>query len=94
MKPLSRAALVVVLAFAFTLSAEWLEPRHPLFGTVLFPGYWVVFAAYFLLRLDFFSKSPVSYILTIACNTLLYSYIFGLLLRLRKRRLKQADKQP
>jgi hypothetical protein len=86
-----RIALIVVAAFAFTILAEWAEPRHSIFGSVLFLGYWIVFAIYFVLHLDFFSKSPVPYFLTIACNTLLYSWVFGMLLRLCKRRPRRHD---
>ena len=84
MNRLLKIGLIVVLAYAFTVLAVRAEPRYPAFShSVAAPGVAITFAMSFLLRRDFM----VGY-LDIAFNTLIYSGLIALLLKVCKVLLK------
>ena len=90
-----RMLLIVGAAFAFTILAAQAEPRHPAFShNVTAPGVLIVLAIYMLLRLDFLGHSPLPGYLSIAVDTLIYSGLIALLLKLCKRRPRRHDEQP
>lgn len=94
MKRILRIALTVVAAFLFTVFAGWAEPRHPSFShNVTFPGIWITFAIYALLHLDLLGPSPLPGFLSIAFNTLIYSGLIGLLLKVCRRHSVRHDQQ-
>ena len=53
----ARIPLIVTVALAFTLLADWSEPRHPAFShNVTAPGVLIMLGIYMVLRLDFFGE--------------------------------------
>jgi hypothetical protein len=57
-------------------------------------GIWIVLAIYTVLRLDFLGHSAIRNYLILAIDTLIYSGLIVLLLKLCKRRAERHHKQP
>jgi|HubBroStandDraft_2_1064218.scaffolds.fasta_scaffold26234_2 hypothetical protein len=90
-----RTLLIGGVAFAFTILAARSEPRHPNFShSVTGMGIWIVLAIYTVLRLDFLGHSAIRNYLILAIDTLIYSGLIVLLLKLCKRRAERHHKQP
>ena len=90
-----RMLLIVGVAFAFTILADRAAPRYPAFShNVTAPGVLIMLVIYMALRLDFLGNSPLPGYLSIAVDTLIYSGLIALLLKLCKRRHRRHNEQP